>query len=268
MRRFSMQRCAIVLTFVAVLASACGSDTTTGREIVLQTKLEADSEIEAPFETKTGWTVTLTKAVISGGPLYYFDGEPAFVRNEGPSWLERIASWFGTSTAHAHPGHYVAGMALGQMTTPFLADLLSGPVALAEGNGITGQYRSARFSFAAPSGGALADDLGPAVAIVEGAAVKGEQTVHFKLSADFADVSRSVSDGHVEGCGFDETEVTSDGTVTVHVVPHVWFSLVDFTEVASGSPEAPTEVAKGETAQIAFALGLVQLSAYRFSFSE
>jgi len=50
--------------------------------------------------------------------------------------------------------------------------------------------------------------------------------------------------------------------------PSVWFDLVDFTDVPAGTSDAPTEVPKGDLAQIGFALGLTQLTAYRFAYSE
>lgn len=256
-----------VLWFVSSIALlACGgSDTTTGHPVTLQTSLSADAEISAPFMTETGWTVQLSKAGVSIGSLYYFDGEPAFVRREAPRrWL---ASVLGLGVAHAHPGHYIAGDALGQMITPAYADLLAGTSKLPDGTGLTGDYRSARFKLSAPTADPGLTALGSNVAIAEGVARNGTQEVHFKLHASYADVAKSVSNGEVDGCVFSETDVETSGTVNVTVVPHVWFNLVDFAGVAAGSAAAPTDIAAGETAQIAFALGVVQLSAYRFAFT-
>jgi hypothetical protein len=248
-----------------LLACAC-SDTTTGQRVVLHTVVQADAELAGEFPTETGWTVQLSKAVFSVGALYYFDGEPAFVqREQRPLWW-RLARALGPRIAHAHPGHYLAGMALGQVTVPAAVDLFAGRVSLPDGDGITGLYRSARMQLAAPTIEPALSLLRGQVAVVEGVARKAEQTVYFKLSASFADVARSVTQGQVDGCVFDEVQVEEDGTVTVGVKPHVWFNLVDFTGVAPGAPEAPTEIAAGETPQIAFALGLVQLSAYHFSY--
>ena len=254
------------LSMGCALLACGGSDTTTGRQITLHTAAQSDPEIAGAFATETGWTVQLSKAVLSVGSLYYFDGEPAFVlRKQKPLWL-RLADALGPSVAHAHPGHYLAGMALGQVTVPSSLDLLAGKVVLPDGIGITGLYRSARLQLAAPSTEPARTQLGGQVAVVEGVAHKDGQTVFFKLSASFSDVARSVSQGQVDGCPFDELEVEDDGTVTLTVKPHVWFNLVDFTGVAPGTAEAPTELAAGETPQIAFALGLVQLSAYHFAY--
>jgi hypothetical protein len=254
------------LPLSCALLACGGSDTTTGRPVVLHTALQSDPEIAGAFATETGWTVQLNKAVFSVGALYYFDGEPAFVLHEQRPLWQRLARALGPSIAHAHPGHYLAGMALGQMTVPTPADLLAGKVVLPDGNGITGLYRSARLQLAAPTAGPGLTQLGGQVAVVEGVATKDDQTVYFKLSASFADVARSVTQGQVDGCLFDEVEVEEGGTVTVTVKPHIWFNLVDFTGVAPGAAGTPTEIAAGETAQIAFALGLVQLSAYHFIY--
>lgn len=254
------------LSLSCLLFACGGSDSTTGRPVVLHTALQADGELSTEFATETGWTVQLSKAVLSVGALYYFDGEPAFVsREQRPLW-QRLARALGPSIAYAHPGHYLAGMALGQVTTPATADLFAGRVALPDGNGITGLYRSARLTLAAPTSEPARTQLEGQVVVVEGVAKKAEQTVFFKLSASFADVARSVAQGQVDGCVFDEAEVEEDGTVTVTVKPHVWFNLVDFTGIAPGTANAPTAVAAGDTPQIAFALGLVQLSAYHFSY--
>jgi hypothetical protein len=252
--------------FALCFLFACGgSDSTTGHAVALQTAMHADAEIAGPFMTETGWTVQLTKAAVSVGGLYYFDGEPAFVQRRSPRrWL---ASVLGLGVARAHPGHYIAGTALGQMTTPAFADLLAGMTTLPAGNGLSGDYRSARFKLGLPTSEPALSTLGGNVAIAEGVARNGTQEVHFKFSASYEDVARSVSNGEVDGCAFEEFDVETDGTVTVRVIPHVWFNLVDFAGIAAGSASAPTEPPAGSTIRIAFALGVAQLSAYRFSFT-
>ena len=256
-----MKKLAIIaLSFALLVPSAlsCGGGSTGGRPVALRTALAADAEIERPIETETGWTVRVDEARLSLGALYYFDGEPAFVLRPASSPLQRLAALFRAGVARAHPGHYIAGTALGQMTAPYAGTLGTEPVALAEGTGLTGLYRSARL--------VLSDREASDVATIKGSASKGEKTVYFELSASLEDATRSVKNGEVNGCLFDEVEVEDDGTVTVTVLPHVWLDLVEFDELAPGSAEQPTKVAQGETAQVAFALGVVQLSAYRFSY--
>lgn len=254
-------------TFVLLAALAVGCGDTGGRQVALRTEARADAEAAGPFTTATGWSVRLTRAAVSLGALYYFDGAPAFVRakRRGATWLAQLAP---LGVARAHPGHYAAGDALGQMLVPAAVDLLAGAAALPEGRGVTGTYRSARLVLASPIDDAARAALaGDHVGFVQGVASKGAQTVHFRLAATLAEVSRSAASGQVDGCVFDAREVEGDGLVSVTVRPRVWLNLVDFAGVAPGTAEAPTAIDQGEPARIGFALGLAQLGAYHFSFA-
>jgi hypothetical protein len=77
-----------------------------------------------------------------------------------------------------------------------------------------------------------------------------------------------VTRGEVDGCEFKKTDVEEDGTVTLTFKPSIWFDLVDFSKVEPGTKDAPTEIPSGDIAQIGFTLGLVQLTAYNFSYSK
>jgi hypothetical protein len=243
--------------------------------VTLNTRVTVDPEIESTFTTSFGWDVKLDKAAVAVGSLYYFDGEPAFVRLDMPrrSKMVRFARWFGEGVAIAHPGHYQAGDALGQMLVPASYDLFGGPAKLAAGDGVTGTYWSARFTLAEKPVGAAAAELDGHIAFAEGTAMKtgdaGAATpIHFRIAADFADVARRVVKGEVDGCEFGKTEVEADGTITLTFKPSVWFDLVDFSKVPPGTSDAPTEIPSGDIAQIGFALGLVQLTAYDFGYSK
>lgn len=263
---FRSHRRAILRHGVAgALAAACG-ESTTGRTIRLRTRLAVELPPDRTFATGLGWQVTLFTALLSGGALYYFDGEPAFVR--APSrWRRLLAGIAPIGAAHAHPGHYVAGRAMGQVLEPFAVDLLAGVTALPDGAGVTGPYRSGTFVFGASATGDAAAALGGRVALTSGAARKDDRTIYFSMAADLAAIARNVKDAAVAGCVFDAADVAGDGAVTVTVRPRIWFNLVDFSELASGAADEPTAPPPGSTAEIAFTLGLGQLSAYRFSFA-
>lgn len=246
----------IGLLLIAVMSFSCGEATTTGKRVTLRTEIVAAPELDQPFTTDTGWTVELQHASLSLGALYFFDGAPAFAMH-GRGVRQTLAAILGSSVARAHPGHYVAGTATGQMLMAEEVALSTTPLALSDGEGVTGTYRSARLVF---------DDASEAAASLRGTASKEGKTVHFVLSASFSDVARSVKQGKVDGCVFEEAKVADSGTITAVVSPHVWLSFVDFVDVAPGTADAPTQVAMGELAQVAFALGAAQLSAYRFSF--
>ena len=256
----------------AFVSAATGCDdggdagSTTGKRVTFATTIGADSPGTA-FTRDDGWTVTLTEASVAIGSLYYYDGSPPISRAPSPAPDWRWTSLWQPSVAHAHPGHYVAGNALGEMLSPWSADLFAGTTALPLGDGVTGLYRSGRFDFAAPSAGPAASGLAGSVAHAAGTATKDATTVHFTVSADMTALGKQVAEGKVEGCVFEEVNVAGNGTVSVTVKPSVWFELVDFASVAPGTASAPTVIAPGDPAHLGFVIGVTQLSAYRFRFT-
>jgi hypothetical protein len=263
----------VALALFGTLAGCSAKDATTGKRVTLKTRATVEADSRTEFSTSFGWSVKLDEAVVAVGALYYFDGEPPFVRRDTPrpGPLERVAGWFGEGVAHAHPGHYQAGDAVGQMLEPGSVDLFATPVALGAGEGVTGTYWSAEFRFASKAVGAAAGKLAGHVAVAKGTATRsgdgGSTTVHFRITADFADVAKNVTEGEVDGCAFKKSDVEDDGTVTLTFKPSVWFDLVDFANIAPGTAEAPTEIAAGDIAHTGFVLGLVQLTAYAFSYA-
>ncbi len=247
--------------------SSGSSDSTGGKLVVLHTRVVVDTVAESEFETALGWRVRLSEARVSAGPFYYFDGAPPLVlRRPSNDW--RFAQLLGIGVAHAHPGHYQAGNAMGQMLDSASIDLLGGGSDLPDGEGVSGTYRSARFTFATPSGkGAPA--LGGHVALAVGSADKdGETSRFFRAFADLSQIEKSAAQAHIDGCEFSEVDVASDGTVTVTVNPKIWFDLVDFTDAEAGSASAPADLPQGSQPQLAFVLGTTQLSAYKFAFTS
>lgn len=223
-------------SFVACAASA--ESGTTGKRVTLKTV--AVGEGTTPFVNALGWTVTLKTARVSVASLYYFDGEPIFSLR---MLLPR--------SAFAHPGHYVAGEARGEMTTAAAVDLVASSNALANGIGISGPVRSARFTFGKGADGH--------VVYVEGEAKNATSTVPFVAKADLADVLDSYGEPKVEGCAFTATDMQADGTVTVQIKPSVWFDQVDFTEVK-------TDLASSDAALNGFTRGLKKGTAYLFTY--
>jgi hypothetical protein len=255
---------------VALCIEACSSGETGGDRVVLDTRVELAPNAQT-FTTAMGWDVTLSRILISTGPLYYFDGAPPVVRREPRQQRQRWPAplqALGVSEAFAHPGHYRAGEALGQMLDSWSIDLLAGAADLPVGEGVTGVYRSASFSFTAPPEGPMASAMESHAAIVEGIAERApEPPLRFVATADLADIERTASDGYINGCEFEEIDIERGGRVTVRVNPKVWFDLVDFAELARAAGDAPVAFPDGSQPEIAFALGLAQLSAYKFSFA-
>jgi hypothetical protein len=257
---------------VPALEACSSTDATGGKRVVLHTRIELKSQDLTGFDTALGWHVTLERAFVATGAFGYFDGvPPLMVLRTAPPPRDAFA-WsriLGVGVAHAHPGHYQAGTALGEMTEPSSIDLLSGTSTLADGDGVTGTYRSGRFSFGSPPVGPHARELDGHAALVEGSAeLDGETTRHFRAFADVEELAKIQPEGNIDGCQFDEVAITDDGTVTVRVDPSVWFYLVDFSALDPGTEGEPSEFAAGSQPRLAFAEGLAQLSAYEFSYSR
>jgi hypothetical protein len=258
---------------VAAALGGCGDDQTTGERVVLHTRVVL-AEGGHEFTTARGYRVVLSRALLATGPLYYFEGSPPVLARarspeRGTAVSSRASRWLGLGAAWAHPGHYRPGDALGQMLEPSSVDLLAGPATLPDGEGVTGTYRSGRFAFASPPAGPLAGELGGHAAVVIGAASRdGETTRHFAATADVTDIARSVANAEVSGCEFAVAEVESEGTVTLTITPRAWFDAVDFAEVPEGSADRPSAFEPGSQPAVAFAQGLAQIAAYRFSYSN
>lgn len=252
--------------------SGCSSDSassTTGKRIVLHTEVSADPIVQSEFTTGFGWDVKLDAAKIAISAFYYFDGPPPTASFKAPrrSLGERLTDYF-VGTAWAHPGHYQSGTALGEaiFSGPIVFDLFSTePEQLSDGDGVTGVYRSARFVMPqqSPADPLLAGHLAVAV----GQAVKhgdaAAEPIYFRLIADYADIAMNVNEGAVDGCVLDETTVTADGTISVEIKPTIWLNLVDFSKLAPGTADSPTEARNS-----GFSQGLTQLSAYHFSYGK
>lgn len=256
----------------AVTLAACsgddGGETTTGDRVVLKGEVVADDGINAPFTNAKGWSVQLSSAWISVGEFYFWDGAPIFSKLETapPSPLDQMQELLGLRTAAAHPGHYAAGNARGQMLGYAVVDLTQPSTPLPDGNGITGPYRSGTFNWKDPPTGPGAENLGDAMIIIEGTATKDTMTRVFRMIATVEDTLDSYMIPKIDGCKFEEAEVAGDGLVTLHVIPSVWLDQADFEFVAESPDGEPVELADGEDAQRAFERGVKKGTAYVFSF--
>ncbi len=244
-----------VLTFLS-----CGdlSEKTAGKRIVLHTEIRSSTS----FTTEVGWSVTLRTVTVAIGSLYYFDGAPVVARR--PRSLLR--EWFSIREAWAHPGHYQVGNAVGQMLSATATQTTAMPLSLADGEGVTGTYRSARWVFGAPPTGPAASALGSAVVVLEGSAAKGAETRTFKLVAEPSDTTNAAGKAEVEGCVFEEVDVTAEGTVSVALKPNIWVNQIDFSELPTGSTTSPVD--RSTRAFREFSRGLKNGAAIVFAFTK
>ncbi|MEZ4303024.1 MAG: hypothetical protein R3B70_49325 [Polyangiaceae bacterium] len=263
-----------------LLTTSCGA--TTGQRITLETRVVAEAGVTAPFENAYGWSVTLTKARVSIGPLYYFNGPPVVasapplgppvqrrannhLRARKNNHLRDLLALFALPEAHAHPGHYTEGDALGQMLTPDTVDLLT-PFDMAPADAVTGRYESARFTFQSPPEGPLAGEMDGHVVWLEGLAEKAGSTLPFRAVAGEPDILNADGAPFVEGCVFEVADIDSPGTVTLSIHPEVWLDQVDFAEVPTPPEGTRTDLTPGETPHKAFTRGLKKGTAYDFHF--
>lgn len=250
-------------TATVSLASGCGDDLsesgTAGARVALGTRVMPGDDLSLPVTTSRGWSITFARVAVSTGAMYYFDGDP-------PDLARRLPRWLTIPVAHAHPGHYHAGNAMGQMLEPASFDLMQGATSLAKGEGVTGPYRSASLYFHTPAEGELAGVLGSNAIVVEGEASKDGEARAFRASATKGDVTNANGNPAVEGCVFTPAEVDGDGTVVLRVNPSVWLDQVDFGELPEGSGQYVDLPAGGAAHQAFTLLGITRASAYSFSF--
>lgn len=250
---------------VATMLGACDVEqTTTGKRVVLRT--EATLGGTQDFTNAFMWSIHIDKAIVSVGPFYYFSGAPIVTAMNTPS--PRPANPFAIRSAYAHPGHYVPGDALGEMLAPASFDLVAGVTPLADGEGITGTFRSTEFHWTTPAVGPLAADLGANVVLIEGTAKKDAMTKPFRLVGGMADVLDPEMRPQVDGCTFTEFAVETDGKVTARIWPSVWLDQAEFDEVPDSPDGKPVDVAADNRAAKAFVRGLKKGQAYTFEFSQ
>lgn len=233
------------------------SDATSGKRVTLATQLRS-VDVTAGFTTGAGYGVVLTQALLATGPLYYFQGAPIEAR--GPVWSL-------VKSAVAHPGHYQPGDNNGEMLSEWSVDLLAGPADFPAGRGVTGQYRSATFSFGQGGAGPVSSALDGHVVLVAGSATALGQELPFVAFADVQDLLDASGKLVLEGCAFDEADVRASGTVVVTVNLPLWLDQVDFAAVtldASGT----AVLERGSSPHKAFIRGLRKAAAYRFSYEN
>ncbi len=250
------------LLFIGLVASCSdASDATAGARVTLRTRIDGMPEAAAPFVNAKGWSVTLSEAKVSAGPFYYFDGS-VLLAHRSPSGRDRLLEALGIRSAWAHPGHYIAGAARGEMLTPINdIDLRSGVVALPPGAGVTGTVRSATFTFGE-------SDLTRDVIRLAGVATKGLTQRGFTVKVKQGDMLNASGNARVEGCPFVETNVTQGGVVSVHVALPVWFDQVEFQELPESSAQVPVAITAEMVAHNALVRGIKASDGYLFKFTK
>ncbi len=264
--------CAIgMLGLMALLPSACddaADEGTTGKRISLGVRVVGSAEANAPFTNAQGWNVTLSKALVATGALYYYDGATIFSERAPMrrSPAERLWETLVERSAFAHPGHYVPGNARGEYLVPSSADLRAATT-LGEGTGVSGLVRSATFAFQTPAAGPFAAELGSHVAVLEGTASKGVETRIFRAEIDPADVTNTKNATAVEGCPFAEADMEGDGVVTVTIKVGQWFDQVEFDGVPASTDGKAVVIPATVIGRNELVRGMKEGLGYAFSYA-
>jgi hypothetical protein len=259
-------RTRIEVWFLAVAAASavalvqCGVPDATGRHRT-SFPVTVRGVNTADATTSVGWRLTFERAAVALGPVRWYEGEPLFGRVFRRVWPR---AWSGIGVAHAHPGHYVAGEALADITEQRVVDLLvRAGVELRPADGVTGDANSATVELRAPSA-----TLGPSGAAllpsggtlwVRGVAQRGAETVRFEggLSLDVA-VTGIPARGPIAADG------TTRWALAVDVA--AWLDRADFSTLPPpASADGYAVIPESSQVHNALYRGATSGGAYRFT---
>jgi hypothetical protein len=248
MRR--IQRLAVA---TALLGLGCGDGKTEGERRTFDVTLTATPST-APNEY--GWTVTPEAAHVSVGSVRFFEGRVLLSRAPRFDWYSLIGG-----TAHAHPGHYVPGDALGEVLRVQTVDLLAG-ASLGQANAVTGSYGSLELAFVTPTAatdaqGALA---GHHVHVRGTAKHTSGTTVRFDASLDLPKA--------IEGVRFERELKQEPGSVRIAVDLAKWMGRINFATVSAPDAAGVSTFPADSQAQNGFTRGVEDTSAYVVTWVE
>jgi len=221
-----MPRAALTLATLLSLGTACGS---TGAEPFTYPALARGP---GPGPHALGdWQVTLTRADVAIGPVYF------------------------CATAAASPD--LCDVAVAELTMASVADALTTtPRPLAEVTSLPGEIRSAMLDygvswFPTQSDPEVMTELGHA-AILAGQAVRGDMSVEFTAVLDLPPPTRGSPT--VVGVPTTSRDEVPTG-VELDIPAHAWLAGVDWDELAAAGPSA--EIRPGDPAHTAITFAMI-----------
>jgi hypothetical protein len=204
-----------------------------------------------------GWTVTLESAHASIGPVRFFNGR-VLLSKRAPrfDWYSLIGG-----TAQAHPGHYVAGDALGEVLTVTTVDLLTG-APLGDASAVTGEYGSMEVTLTAPTASTdAAGVLGGHAVRVRGTARNADGgAVRFEAVADLP--------APVAGVRFEKSLGMEAGRVRIAVDLRTWLGRIDFATATDPDADGIFTFPAGSQAQNALVRGVEDTTSYVVTWEE
>lgn len=182
-----------------------------------------DRDATQPFAVTTpqGWSVTLTAAQISVGPLYFHNGQPGYGTGEDD------------------------GRVVAQVLAQFTIDALNPGLGMIEhaGSGNNEPALTGEVRLVEPNDGPIADAAGAgmAVAHVAGVAVRGTTVIHFDGSLELP--MGATASGYESWLQHRVSRIPTPftpeegGTLTLRVDPTHWLDDVTFDAVGGTSPD-------------------------------
>ncbi|MHA7627244.1 hypothetical protein [Corallococcus sp. M7] len=236
--------------FVALMSLGCGGKTEAERRTFAVTMTATAPT--APNEY--GWTVTPEAAHLSVGSVRFFEGRVLLSRRF--DWYSLIGG-----TAHAHPGHYVPGDALGEVLNAQTVDLLAGGN-LGNANAVTGSYGSLELTLVTPTAGTDAQNvLGGHQAHVRGTATHTSgATVRFDAVVDLPKA--------IEGVRFERDLQQESGFVRIAVDLGKWMDRIDFATASLPDATGVSTFPASSQAQNGLVRGVEDTSAYVVTWVE
>ncbi|AGC49257.1 hypothetical protein MYSTI_07985 [Myxococcus stipitatus DSM 14675] len=253
MNRRGMLRGALALATVSALSLGCGSEAER-RAFTVETTAIALSQ--QPNER--GWRITLDTAQVSLGPVRFFEGR-VLLSSRSPRF--DLFSLIG-GTAHAHPGHYIPGDALGELLVTQTVNLLGGVTPMGTASAVTGEYGSLELTLPAPTATTDAQGVlkGHAVRL-SGTATHAERgQVRFDVAADLPKP--------VAGVRFEKSLGKEAGRVRISVDLRKWMDRIDFATATDPDADGTYTFPADSQAQNALLRGVEDTTAYVVTWEE
>lgn len=204
-----------------------------------------------------GWTVTVESAHVSVGPVRFFEGRVLLSRRAPRfDWYSLLGG-----TAHAHPGHYLPGDALGEVLTTRTVDLLAGAT-LGDASAVTGEYGSMELTLQAPTAATDAQGvLGGHAVRVRGTARNADGgTVRFDAMADLP--------VPVAGVRFEKSLGMEAGRVRIAMDVGQWLGRIDFATATDPDADGVYTFPAGSQAMNALVRGVEDTTTYVVTWVE
>lgn len=185
-----------------------------------------------------GWSVVLDTATVQVGPVQFFEGEVLLSRRFSP-WNLVVP------TAHAHPGHYVAGESMGEWLGSAVVNLLAEPKEVGVVEAVTGGYGSMQLTLSSIH--------------LKGVATKDGESISFEATHTLA--------SPLEGVRAEADVTTSPITAQLDIDVAKWLQRVDFATAVDANEDGTFTFEPQTQAHNALTRAVANTGAYTVVFA-